>query len=104
MLELTKNIKNKAYELGFEKIGIAKPDFFSKDSERLNKWLSLGYHGKMEWMKKRVDERENIYNYFPEARSIISLGLNYFHGNSTNEYKISNYAWGKDYHEVIKKN
>ena len=41
MLELTKNIKNKAYELGFEKIGIAKPDFFSKDSERLNKWLSL---------------------------------------------------------------
>tara|TARA_A100001037_G_scaffold2357_1_gene2121 strand:+ start:2668 stop:3579 length:912 start_codon:yes stop_codon:yes gene_type:complete len=103
MLELTKKIKNKAYELGFEKIGIAKPDFFSKDSERLNKWLSLGYHGKMGWMKKRVDERENIYNYFPEARSIISLGLNYFHGKSTNEYKISNYAWGKDYHEVIKK-
>jgi len=102
MIELTKNIKEKAIELGFQKVGIAESKFHPDDSVKLNEWLNLGYHGTMNWMQKRIDERENIKSYFPEAKTIISLGINYYHGKSTNDYKISNYAWGKDYHIILK--
>ena len=61
----------------------------------------------MDWMKKRKDERGNIFNYFPEAKSVISVGLNYYVGKNQNDlysdYKFSNYAWGDDYHSVLKK-
>ena len=102
MIELTKNIKEKAIELGFQKVGIAESKFYPDDSVKLNEWMNLGYHGTMNWMHKRIDERENIKSYFPDAKTIISLGINYYHGKSTNDYKISNYAWGKDYHIILK--
>ena len=59
----------------------------------------------MSWMEKRSDERGNIHNYFPEAKSVISLALNYFTGTASkikDVGKISNYAWGNDYHDLIK--
>ena len=58
----------------------------------------------MGWMQTRSEERTNIYTYFPEAKSVISLAMNYFTGNANNDImgKISNYAWGDDYHETIK--
>ncbi len=59
----------------------------------------------MEWIPKRSEERGNIKKYYPEAKSVISLGLNYFTGNVSKEKnigKISNYAWGDDYHKLIK--
>ena len=59
----------------------------------------------MSWMKTRSEERRNIYKYSPEAKSVISLSMNYFTGNSStnkNIGKISNYAWGDDYHQIIK--
>ena len=59
----------------------------------------------MYWIENRKIERSNILNYYPDAKSDISLGLNYFTGLSSNKDnigKISNYAWGEDYHEIIK--
>ena len=103
--ELNQFIRDTAQNLGFTKIGIAsaKPDPLSK--KKLTSWLDKNYHGTMHWINKRANERENIHNYYPEAKSVISLALNYFTGTASNmEYggKISNYAWGDDYHEIIK--
>ena len=55
----------------------------------------------MSWMERRKDERGNIFNYFKEAKSVISVGLNYYSGHDQNDLesnnKFSNYAWGEDY-------
>ena len=59
----------------------------------------------MHWMRNRSSERSNILNYYPNAKSVISVGLNYFTGNTSTQKdvgKISNYAWGDDYHDIIK--
>ena len=103
--ELNQFIRDTAQNLGFSKIGItpATPDPLA--DKKLRFWLDKDYHGTMGWMKKRSDERGNIHNYFPEAKSVISLALNYFTGvtvDSTDIGKISNYAWGDDYHELMK--
>ncbi len=99
-------IKRFGKDIGFSIIGIAKAEFIPDSSKNLNNWLDNGYHASMKWMDKRKNERENIHNYFPEAKSVISVGLNYFSGNATKKDgsgKISNYAWGDDYHIVMKK-
>jgi len=107
--ELTKIIKSKALEFGFQKVGIAPAGPTAEAELRLNEWLSGGYHGTMHWIEKRKEERGNILSYFPEARSVISVGMNYYTGNSENivsngskEFHFSNYSWGDDYHEIIK--
>ena len=101
------SIKQKAKKLGFQKIGIAKAKEYGEDQKNLDSWLQEGRNGTMDWMKKRKDERGNIFNYFPEAKSVISVGLNYYVGKNQNDlysdYKFSNYAWGDDYHNVLKK-
>ena len=99
-------IKKKAYELGFHKVGIAKASQTKKEKKNLDNWLSQKKHGEMMWMEKRKSERGNIFNYFPEARTVVSLGYNYYLGKDQSHlessYKFSNYAWGEDYHDVIK--
>ena len=104
-IELKQFIRETAQNLGFSKIGIApaKPEPLSKN--KLSYWLGNDYHATMLWMEKRSDERGNIHNYFPEAKSVISVALNYFTGTAhkqKNAVKISNYAWGDDYHDLIK--
>lgn len=99
---LTGAIRRRASELGFQKVGIAKAESPLEDGARLDDWLGLGYHGTMAWMSKRKGKRADIHNYFPEARSVVAVGMNYFHGEARGEMKISNYAWGDDYHEVVK--
>ena len=104
-MNLSNLIKNKAYELGFSKIGIAKAQFYEQDKINLNNWIDNGYHGSMDWIKKRRDERSDIFQYYPNAKSVISLALNYFTGHSKDyfsNHKISNYAWGDDYHNLLK--
>ena len=100
-------IKEKAKELGFQKIGIAKAKECSDDKKNLDSWLNEDRNGTMLWMEKRKEERGNLFNYFPEAKSVISVGLNYYVGknqkNLNSDYKFSNYAWGDDYHDVLKK-
>ena len=95
-----------AKEFSFSHIGIAKADFHDQDSDRLSSWINNGYNAQMQWMEARSVERSNIFKYYPEAKSIILITQNYYTGNvSSNKDvgKISNYAWGEDYHLVIKK-
>ena len=99
-------IKKKANDLGIQKVGIAKATDTFIERERLETWLRRGNHAEMEWIKKRKNERGDIYSYFPEAKSVISVGINYYTGQSQDDlksdYKFSNYAWGEDYHSVLK--
>ena len=103
----SKSIKKKAEELGFQKVGIARAEKTPKEKSDLDSWLMQGNHASMTWMMNRKDERGNIQTYFPEARSIIAVGMNYYTGNDQDDlrsdYKFSNYAWGDDYHTVLKK-
>ena len=103
----SKSIKKKAKELGFQKVGIAKAESAPEEKMDLDNWLKEDRHTTMHWMKKRKDERGDIQTYFPEAKSVISVGLNYYVGkgqkNINSEIKFSNYAWGDDYHKILKK-
>jgi len=102
----SESIKKKALELGFQKIGIARAESTPKEKNNLDSWLYHKRHATMEWMKKRKNERGDIHTYFPEAKSIISVGMNYHIGKGQDDiksnYKFSKYAWGDDYHDVLK--
>ena len=104
-VELSQFIRTSAGNLGFSKFGISPATAKQQSTNRLDSWLQKGYHSTMRWMEKRADERGDIGKYYPEAKSVISLGLNYFTGNASphpDVGKISNYAWGDDYHDLIK--
>ena len=104
--ELTHKIQQYSSSIGFDLFGVTNPTNNLKNYSNLLSWLNNRYHASMHWIENRKDERRNIYNYFPEVKSVISLGINY-HSSSSNrtnsKYKISNYAVGDDYHLVIKK-
>ena len=106
MIINSEDIKKKAIGLGFHKVGIAKASQTKKEEEQLNQWLNDKKHATMEWIEKRKSERGNILNYFSEAKSVISLGMNYYVGKDQSDldstFKFSNYAWGDDYHSIIK--
>jgi epoxyqueuosine reductase len=105
--DFSQSIKEKAYSIGFQKVGIAIAQPTLKENNQLNEWIQNDGHASMHWLKKRKDERGDIHTYFPEAKSVISVGLNYYVGkdqkNINSDFKFSNYAWGKDYHLVLKK-
>jgi len=102
---LTGYIKDKARELGFSKVGIARADVLTDESTRLNEWLSRGYRGTMAWMQKDPEKRVDVRRIVPGAKSVISVALNYYiptsHSNADRTGKISRYAWGDDYHVVV---
>ncbi len=102
--QLTYLIKNKALELGFESIGFAKAGFLEEEAPRLEKWLKNGYHGKMSYMENHFDKRLDPTKLVPGAKTIISLAYNYFPEKKQirDTYKIAKYAYGKDYHFVLK--
>ncbi|MDO8549722.1 MAG: DUF1730 domain-containing protein, partial [Ignavibacteria bacterium] len=95
----------KAMQLGFDLVGFAKVEELSKETANLEKWLEMKYNGDMEYMERNLEKRRNVSKIFPEAKSIISLGMNYYtdeqYSNQKDKGKISRYAWGKDYHLVI---
>lgn len=97
-------IKEKAHRLGFSYCGIAKAMPLDEDARRLENWLKQGYHGKMKYMENHFDLRIDPTKLVPGARSVITLLMNYFSENSQQEHapKIASYAWGKDYHAVLK--
>ena len=99
---LTDSIRQLALELGFHKVGIARAESPPDDGAHLENWLGFGYHATMDWVMSRKDERANIKTYFPAAKSVVSVAMNYYHGESEGDMKISNYAWGEDYHKVLK--
>lgn len=99
-------IKQKALELGFHKVGIATiADSLTSDAARLQAWLALGYQADMDWMKNL--KRQDIRSVMPGVRSLICVALNYYTPHTRpegREYaKISRYGWGRDYHKVLHK-
>lgn len=96
-------IKNLAVSLGFDHCGIAKVAYLDEDAKRLESWLTNSLHGNMKYMENYFDLRVDPAKLVPGAKSVITLLKNYFPSEQrVNELNISKYAWGKDYHEVIK--
>jgi len=103
--ELTKWIKNRAAEAGFSACGIARADFLEKDATRLEEWLKAGFHGTMAYMENHFDKRVDPRKLLEGARSVIVFLYNYFPEKplpETDNYILSKYAYGEDYHHVIK--
>lgn len=100
----TQLIKTHARELGFDYCGIAKAQLLSKDARRLEKWLQNGYQGNMQYMERNFDARIDPRQLMPGAASVITLMLNYFPSATqpAGAPQIAKYAYGKDYHEVIR--
>ncbi len=98
-------IKQTAKRLGFDFCGIAKAGFLNEDAKRLEAWLSKGMHGSMQYMENHFDLRTDPTKLVPGAKSVVSLLYNYFPAEKQDAAapKISKYAYGKDYHEIIRK-
>lgn len=98
-------IKQKAEKFGFQSCGISKAEFLEEEAPRLEAWLNKGYHGEMKYMENHFDKRLDPTLLVDGAKSVISLSYNYFPKvkiDEINNFKISKYAYGEDYHEVIK--
>ena len=98
-------IKQKAEKFGFQSCGISKAEFLEEEAPRLEAWLNKGYHGEMKYMENHFDKRLDPTLLVDGAKSVISISYNYFPKvkiDEINNFKISKYAYGEDYHEVIK--
>ncbi len=97
-------IKTQAKRLGFLDCGIAKADFLEAEAPRLEEWLQNDFHGEMKYMENHFDKRLDPRLLVEGAKSVISLSYNYFPSEVQQEdtYKISKYAYGEDYHYIIK--
>ena len=100
----SKLIKAEAKRLGFLSCGISKAAFLEEEAPRLESWLNKNHHGEMKYMENHFDKRLNPTLFVDDAKSVISLLLNYYPSEiqNTDSYKISKYAYGQDYHFVIK--
>jgi epoxyqueuosine reductase len=105
VLSLTEKIKQKSVAIGFDKIGIARAEELTSEAEHLRSWLEKGFHAEMKWLEREPEKRANPNLIFPAAKSVIVVALNYFtphkHENSADKGKVSRYAWGDDYHDVM---
>jgi epoxyqueuosine reductase len=98
-------IKQKAFEQGFLHCGISKADFLSEEAPKLEEWLHLGYQGSMSYMERNFDKRLDPRLLVDGAKSVVTLIYNYFPAEKplhVDAPKISKYAYGEDYHVVIK--
>ena len=104
--QLTVQIKKQALDMGFHKVGIAAAKPLIR-STYLEEWLKLNRHGTMTWMENYLEKRMDVTKLYPKAKTVIAVAHNYYthhqHSNNPKIGKISRYAWGKDYHKVIKK-
>jgi epoxyqueuosine reductase len=107
---LEQQIRDKATELGFAAVGFARADAAPRAGERLREWLDEGRHGDMIWMEERAHHRVSPAGLWPDVRSVIALGLSYAPGHDPlalegqgDRGRISVYAQGADYHDVVKK-
>ncbi len=100
----TSIIKQKAISLGFLSCGISRAEFLEQEAPRLESWLNKNLHGQMSYMENHFDKRLNPTLLVDGAKSVISLLLNYYPSEIQNQesFKISKYAYGEDYHFVIK--
>lgn len=104
--EHTRILKERAEALGFAAIGISKAEYMDEEARKLETWLGQGRHGKMGYMENHFDLRVDPTKLVPGAKSVVSLMYNYYTDilqEDEEAPKISMYAYGKDYHKVIKK-
>jgi len=103
-IDIKQAIAEKALELGFSKVGIAKAES-GIEAERLQDWLALGYQADMDWMTN--PKRQDITQVMAGVKSVICVALNYYtpyqHSEDRDVGKISRYGWGRDYHKVLTK-
>ena len=101
----TEFIKLKSKELGFMSCGFSKSGFLSSEADSFESWLKNNYHGKMSYMERNFDKRLDTTRLVEDSKSVISLTYNYYPKKvlkSDSTFKISKYAYGKDYHHVLK--
>ena len=101
----TRLIKTSSKQLGFDFCGVSKADFLEEEAQHLEKWLSQKRHGEMTYMENYFDKRVDVTKLMPGAKSVVSLLLNYYPKKTQADEsapKISRYAYGEDYHFVIK--
>jgi epoxyqueuosine reductase len=115
---LSARIKEHAATLGFEKVGIVRADALELEADHLKSWLARGLHGEMKWMQRDPEQRVDPRKIFPAARSVVAVALNYYmpHQHAVDKTcdsdsvagdnrpaigKVSRYAWGDDYHEIV---
>ncbi|WP_156347223.1 tRNA epoxyqueuosine(34) reductase QueG [Sphingomonas sp. Leaf33] len=107
---MEQRLKEKAAELGFAATGVARADAAPRSGARLREWLADGAHGSMIWMEERAGARESPTGLWPDVRSVIALGMSYAPGRDPlalegagDRGRISVYAQGGDYHDVVKR-
>jgi epoxyqueuosine reductase len=100
----TEIVRKYASQLGFDHCGVARAVRLDDDARRLEAWLNKGMHGSMKYMENHFELRVDPSKLVPGAKSVITLLLNYYPAEHQNadSFKISKYAYGKDYHEVIR--
>jgi epoxyqueuosine reductase len=102
---LTKRIKDRALAEGFDKVGVVRAEALQREAKLLSEWLDRGYHGEMQWLAREPEKRADPTRLFAPARSVVVVALNYYtphqHSNESQTGKVSRYAWGDDYHNVV---
>jgi len=100
-----KIVEDVSKSLGFDLIGFADYTELNEEADHLSEWLKNKFNAGMSYMERNLEKRKDVRLILPEAKSIISLGMNYYtgnqHSNAEDFGKISRYAWGKDYHLII---
>ena len=101
-------IKSIAQEIGFHACGIASPQSSAEAEAKLKHWTEQGKHGEMKYLERYEERKTDFWNRFPDAKSIIVLGVNYYsdtngknHSRGTFNGRVARYAWGRDYHQLI---
>jgi len=104
MKELSsREIKEAAASLGFQKAGIVAATALTEEGARLEEWLGRHFHGQMSYMARDPGQRADPRRLMPSAKSVIAVALNYYRPEEqSGEAKISRYAWGDDYHDVLR--
>ena len=104
--KITEIIKKKAVDLGFSSCGISQARFLKEEEKKFEDWLNHGYHGSMDYLNKNFDKRLDPRKLVDGSKSVISLTYNYYPPKKLvrkNNFIISKYAYGKDYHKILKK-
>jgi epoxyqueuosine reductase len=104
-MSLAAAIKKQALELGFDLVGIVRPERLTDEAVRLRVWLDRGFAGTMGWMDRSFEKRTDPFLHMPDVRSVVCVALNYRTSHEIEDRpaygKISRYAWGDDYHQVV---
>ncbi len=102
--DLTRALKTEAFRLGFSALGIAPPGDMAHEYEAMRQWLKDGMHGEMTYLEKALEKRKNPLSVLPSAKSVIVTLTNYFPPKlqSPDTFQVAKYAYGKDYHPIIK--